>query len=384
MTKLKELLEECEISQRDLARGLKLSPAAVSEIVNHDKWPKSQSKATLQAAIRKQLREAGASESKVKNLFRKAQTKTAKPAEQEDDFMMLSKQGLFPETKRHFTLTADPFDEVCCHEDVFLSSEIRYVREAAFHTARHGGFMAIVGESGSGKSTLRRELIDRIGREKQSVYIMEPYVLGMEDNDKTGKTLKALHIAEAIKAAVAPSEPLMSSPEARFRQLHKILRDSSQTGNAHCLIIEEAHALPIPTIKHLKRFIELEDGFRKLISIILLGQPELKHKLRPSDPQVREVVQRCEMVELKPMNGSLPDYVKFRFKRVGADATKIISEEAVEAIRAKLTGPASRSGANDSLSLVYPLAVNNLITAAMNIAADIGVPIITPEIIAQV
>ena len=298
--------------------------------------------------------------------------------------MLMSKQGLFPETKKHFQLMVNPFDGVRSHEDVFLSSEIRYVREAVYHTARHGGFMAVVGESGSGKSTLRRDLIDRIGRENRAVIIMEPYVLGMEDNDKTGKTLKALHIAEAIKAAVAPSEPLMSSPEARFRQLHKVLRESCQVGNAHCLIIEEAHALPIPTIKHLKRFIELEDGFSKLLSIVLLGQPELKRKLSPTNPQVREVVQRCEVVELKPMNGSLPDYVEHCFTRVNADVSKIITPDAIEAIRAKLTGPSSRSGANDSLSLVYPLSVGNLITAAMNLAADIGAPQVTADIIAQV
>lgn len=270
------------------------------------------------------------------------------------------------------------------HEDVFKSNEIRYVREAFLHTAKHGGFMSIVGESGSGKSTLRRDLVDRINRNNDSVLIIEPYVLGMEDNDKTGKTLKALHIAEAIMAVVAPSASIKSSPEARFRQVHTVLRDSRRAGNSHCLIIEEAHGLSFHTIKHLKRFLELEDGFKKLISIVLLGQPELKQKLSEANPAVREVVQRCEVVELAPMNGSLPEYIRFRFSRIGADADKIITGDAVEALRGKLTGPASRSGSNDSLSLVYPLAVQNLLTAAMNLAADIGAETITPEIIQEV
>jgi type II secretory pathway predicted ATPase ExeA len=383
MTKLKKLLEDKGISQRDLARELGLSPAAVSEMVNHDRWPKTTDTRELQATIRKQLREANADESRVRHLFRKSRKKTINNTVKKEEFM-LKKQGLFPETKKHFSLMGNPFGEVYGHEDVYLSSEIRYVREALYHTAKHGGFMAVVGESGSGKSTLRRDLVDRISREGQAVHIIEPYVLGMEDNDKTGKTLKALHIAEAIMATVAPTEPIKSSPEARFRQLHNVLRDSRRAGQTHCLIIEEAHALPIPTIKHLKRFIELEDGFRKLLSIILLGQPELKQKLSESNPAVREVVQRCEVVELAPMNGSLPDYIKFRFNRVNADATKVITEDAVEALRSKLTGPASRSGAGDTLSLVYPLSVGNLIVAAMNLAARIGAPIITPEIVQQV
>ncbi|MDD3310983.1 AAA family ATPase [Pseudodesulfovibrio sp.] len=384
--RFKVLLDECGLSQRDLARGLGLSPASVNDIVNRDAWPKTLDRPTLEASIRKQLRTAGADEGKVRHLFRpsRAKTTTADTAEPKEEFMLLGKQELFPESKRHFGLHVNPFGEVAGPEDVFLSADIRYVREAMFHTARNGGFVAVIGESGSGKSTLRKELVDRINREGQSVHIIEPYVLAMEDDDRKGKTLKALHIAEAIMGTVAPSEPIKSSPEARFQQLHRVLRDSSRTGCSHCLVIEEAHGLPIPTIKHLKRFLELEDGFRKLLSIILLGQPELKHKLSESNAQVREVVQRCEKIELRPMNGSLPDYVKFRFGRVGADAAKIITDDAIEALRAKLTGPSSRSGAGDSVSLVYPLAVGNVLVAALNLAANIGAPLVTPEIVAQV
>ena len=382
MSNLKRLITEQGLSQRDLAQAVNISPAAINAIVNKGRWPKSMNRRELKKAIEEELRKAGARESEIAAVWKRT-PKTASPAEKEDA-MLLGKQGLFPETKRHFKLVANPFDDITGHDDVFLSKDIRYVREAMYHLARHGGFMAVVGESGSGKSTLRRDLIDRIVREHQNVHIMEPYVLGMEDNDKIGKTLKALHIAEAIMATVAPSEPIKSSPEARFRQLHNVLRDSSRAGQAHCLIIEEAHGLPIPTIKHLKRFLELEDGFKKLMSIILLGQPELRQKLSEANPQVREVVQRCEVVELRPMNGSLPDYIKFKFSRVGADSSDIISDEAVEALRSKLTGPASRSGAGDSVSLVYPLAVGNLVTAAMNLAAEIGAPIVTPDVIFQV
>lgn len=381
MSKLKQLLEEHGISQRQVARSLGLSPAAVSAIVNHNKWPKRERPA-LKARVETQLREAGVPEDQVRAAF--ARKQAARRTAAKEDFMLLRRQGLFPETKRHFGLADDPFGEVQSHEDVFLSNEIRYVREALFHTARHGGFMAVVGESGSGKSTLRRDLIDRIQREGSDVHVIEPYVLGMEDNDKSGRTLKSLHIAEAIMATIAPLEKINGSPEARFRQVHRVLRESRRAGHAHCLIIEEAHGIPITTIKHLKRFLELEDGFRKLISVILLGQTELTHKLSESNHEVREVVQRCEMVTLGAMNGSLPDYVRFRFARIGADVDKVIAPQAVEALRAKLTGPVSRSGAGDSVSLVYPLAVGNMVTAALNLAADIGAPLVTADIINKV
>jgi len=67
--------------------------------------------------------------------------------------------------------------------------------------------------------------------------------------DQKGKTLKATHIAEAIMATVAPLErPKSQTPRRRFRQLHQVLRESHAAGYRHCLVIDEAHSLPIPTI----------------------------------------------------------------------------------------------------------------------------------------
>ncbi len=375
---MKQLIADYGVSQRELAAAVGISPAAMNDIVNRGRWPRKGDKAALQTAIEQTLATKGVP---VEGLWAKGNKKTQATRE---EMMLLRKQNIFQQTRKHFGLLANPFGEVGSHEDVYLSADYRYVREAMYHTARHGGFIAVVGESGSGKSTLRRDLIARLGNEGQMVHIMEPYVLGLEDNDKHGKTLKAIHIAEAIMAQIAPTDRLKQSSEGRFRQLHHKLRESHRTGGRHCLVIEEAHALPTATIKHLKRFLELEDGFAKLISIILLGQPELKHRLSGASPQVREVVQRCEVIEICPMTNCLPDYLRFRFERVGADYNNIFTPEAVTALQDKLTGPASRSGRAGSLSLVYPLAVGNLATAAMNLAANIGAPTVTPEIINQV
>ena len=129
--------------------------------------------------------------------------------------MLLRKQALTQEARRAFNLTRDPFtDDVQDAADVFTSPDVRYVRESMWATARHGGMLAVVGESGAGKSTLRRDLIDRIRRESASMIVCEPYVLGMEENDERGRTLKAAAIAEAVIAAVAPLEKPRRSAEA--------------------------------------------------------------------------------------------------------------------------------------------------------------------------
>jgi type II secretory pathway predicted ATPase ExeA len=389
--KLKDVLAGLRLQQKTLAKALDLSTASVAQLVNHNQWPKSLSADSIKEKVQGFLREHGASQQAIDTAFEIAEPARCTASAPLGDFqsmeeaMLLRRQGLFPAAKKHFSLFRDPFaDDVQSHEDVFVSPDIRYVREAMFQTAKHGGFMAVAGESGAGKSTLRRDLIDRISRESQPIIVIEPYVLGMEDNDQKGKTLKAAHIAEAILNTVAPLENVKRSPEARFRQLHRVLRDSRRAGNSHVLIIEEAHGLSIPTIKHLKRFFELEDGFKKLLSIILIGQTELKLKLSETNHEVREVVQRCEVVELAPLDSRLEEYLKFKLGRLGKPLSEVIDASGVEALRAKLTISTNRRDRRDTVSLLYPLAVGNLLTACMNLAADIGVPTVNADVVREV
>lgn len=391
--KLKQVLVGCKQSQKALATAIGLSPASVAQLVNHGQWPKTLDAEQIKQKVREFLKDSGASQSDMDTAFESEEPERCcalAPVEAsltKEEVMLLRRQGLYPAAKKHFGFFRDPFaDDVQSHEDIFVSPDIRYVREAVFQTSKHGGFMAVIAESGAGKSTIRRDLIDRIGRESHPIIVIEPYVLGMEDNDQKGKTLKAAHIAEAVINTVSPLEHVKRSPEARFRQLHKVLRDSRRAGNSHVLIIEEAHGLSIPTIKHLKRFFELEDGFKKLLSIILIGQPELKLKLSESNHEVREVVQRCEVVELKPLDSRLEEYLKFKFDRINKPLGDVIDQSGIDALRSKLTISTNRRSGNrvDSVSLLYPLAIGNLLTACMNLAAEIGVPKVTADVVREV
>ena len=323
MLKLKAILEEKGISQRKLARLLLVSPAVITNLVNHGLLIKTGTE-QFKTRLTEVLKTLGISTALSELLTEDSPNLDEQSITTEEDTMLLAKQALFPATKKHFSLFNNPFtDEVRSAEEVFSSPDVRYVREALFQTARFGGFMAVVGESGAGKSTLRRDLIERINHDGLPVIVIEPYIIAMEDNDLKGKTLKAAHIAESIINTLAPLESVKRSPEARFRQLHRVLKESARAGNQHILIIEEAHSLPVPTLKHLKRFFELEDGFKKLLSIVLIGQPELKQKLSERNFEVREVVQRCEIVELAPLDNCLEEYVAWRLKAVGRKTADI-------------------------------------------------------------
>ena len=433
MLKLKNVLLKAGCKQADLAKALNVSQATVAQIVNHGEWPKSLDELDLQERICDFLEAKGVAQAELASVFEEVDqadvrerinaflaeigapqgisaadlasvleakvsepravladtaarsVPKSKPATEsnQEESMLLRKQTLYPAARKHFGLFRDPFqDDIQSHEDMYVSPDIRYIREAMFQTAKHGGLLAVVAESGAGKTTLMRDLEDRIVRENQPILLIKPYVLGMEDNDQKGKTLKATHIAEAIMATVAPLERPKSSPEARFRQLHQVLRESHAAGYRHCLVIDEAHSLPIPTIKHLKRFFELELGFKKLLSIILIGQPELKAKLSERNQDVREVVQRCEMVELAPLDGGrLDEYLKFKFDRLGKPIGEVIDPSGIDALRAKLTITSTRRDRPETVSLLYPLAVGNLLTACMNLAAEIGVPTVTADVV---
>lgn len=390
MLKLKQVLIDKGVSLRQLAQMMKVSPATVSQLVNHNQrvkqwadFEENLSKALQCVGIFEPLATLLEVETTGESLATEPVVSVPKTTDEiKDEIMLLAKQALFPATKKHFGLFRDPFaEDIRSAEDVFTSADVRYVREALFQTAKHGGFMAVVGESGAGKSTLRRDLIDRINQENAPIQVIEPYIIAMEDNDVKGKTLKASHIAESIITTLAPLENVKRSPEARFRQLHRVLKESVKSGYSNVLIIEEAHALPIPTLKHLKRFFELEDGFKKLLSIVLVGQPELKLKLSERNTEVREVVQRCEIVELAPLDAELERFVEHKLERVGKQVSDIFEEDTFLAVRQRLVAVNRQK---QSTSLLYPLAVGNLLTAAMNLAESLGIPKVNGQVVMNV
>jgi len=109
--------------------------------------------------------------------------------------------------------------------------------------------------------------------------------------------------------------------------------------------------------------------------VILIGQPELGVKLSEHNPAVREVVQRIEIITLPPLDNELGAYLAHRFKRAQVPLDKVVDQGAIDALRTKLV-PSRGAG-----SLLYPLAVQNALTAAMNRAADLGVPTVTADVV---
>ncbi len=381
---IKELLSDCTPSHRKLAEELGMSPAALSQLLNHGTLPKRRwleirerllSLATAHGKAESDM------EAALKELEQQPASAPDKIAEQEEEPMILRKQTLTMQARQAFGLVRNPFADPETSAEVFMSPDIRFARETLYQAAIGSGFLALVGESGSGKSTLKDELVTRIHTENLPVIIVEPYTLAMADSESQGKPLRSSHIAEAIISTVQPGSKIPSSPEMRFRRLHEILKASHTAGMRHCLIIEEAHDLHRHTLKSLKRFHELKDGLARLLSIILIGQTELEKKLRVTDASVREVVQRCDVVHLTAISDP-GAYLRHRFEYAGADFNAAFSPDGIEEIRANLTvSPDSRG---DGIYMGYPLMIANLATAALNLAASVGEKQVTADVVRMV
>lgn len=385
---LQAILKAKGVTQAELARKLGISPTSVWRLLKMHQLPQNGRAAVLEK-LRGTMCALGVPDDDISRAMAALETdpnKTTDNSEQteekKDDIMALRHHTLSQQARQVFGIFRDPFAQPEQPDDVYLSPSIRYAREALYQAATHGNFLALVGESGSGKSTLRRELIERLDRDNGDVIVIQPYVLTMAQTDNgAGKPLRTSHIIESILHAIDPSTSISSSPEVLARRVHEALQRSSRAGNRHCLIIEEAHDLHPQTLKALKRFYELEDGMRRLLSIILIGQTELALRLSTSAADVREVVQRIDVVQL----GALEDveaFLRFRMKSAGVDADAVFEKDAYRAIKERLL--VSRDNRGTAIDMAYPLAVSNLTAACINEAAAMGFDKVDADLVATV
>ena len=406
MLALRLALERLGIQQKALADSLGLSRSALAQWVNHEHWPAGRDHADLRLAVTEHLAAHGATAGEIAGWWKSIPHEQAaallgpgrgrgKSAGRdpgtlappsEDTLMLLRGTRLTADARAHFGLFRDPFTgEMRAHEDLYITADARLCREAMWQTARLGGMTAIVGESGSGKTTLREDLADRIEREREPLILIQPYVLDMEERSGKRRTLGARDLAAAIVHQLAPHQSVRQDSQARFRQVHQLLADSWRAGNRHCLMIEEAHDLPTATLRHLKRYLELKEGFSPLLSVLLLGQPELGFRLSELDASIREIVQRTEVVHLRPLDAKLPEYLRHKLARQGKRLEDVLTDDGLDAIRARLTVDAGRGRATvGPVSLLYPLAVQNLLAAAMNKAAELGLDRVNADVVGEV
>lgn len=394
---MQEVLQRLSVTQSDMCRAIGISTSSGSRLVSHGKWPALRTRQVHERLVR-WLAEKGAKPDELAQIEPPEEPKEMAPVccehaeaapeepltkEPQEDPMLLRAERLTTEAKEHFGLPRSPFEnDIATRDDVFTCSAMRRARVALMDAALNNGFVALVGESGSGKTTLREELEQRLLDENRPVIVIKPYVLELSPTDPSGRGMKAGQIIEAIITTLAPATPIKSTAQAKAKQAHDLLAASQAAGYAHLLIIEEAHKLPVATLKSLKSVMELKRGMSRLLGVALIGQPELTKVLSDQNPAVREIVQRCEQIEMPALDNDAEAYVGHKFQRMGLTMADVFTDDAMDAMRARLVRMPRGGKARDIVSICYPQVLNNLVVRAMNAAAEAAYPRVDANVIA--
>lgn len=272
-----------------------------------------------------------------------------KTAPQEGPMEIASREPLTLETLAHFGLDEehDPFQEPEDPEDIFQSNRLIRIERALILAIQRHQIVVVCGPAGSGKSTLLRRLYGRLGKDKR-VRLIAPASL-----DRRRVTHAALSVA--IIRDLTGKDTSSLSMEARSELLRTTLEEQDRNCIYPALIIDEAHLLSNDALLAIKQLWDSHTLFRQL-GIILIGQELLKARLR-TDPAIKELTGRTQIIDLPPMGVDTAEYLRWRFARVGANADTIFDAGAYEALAVRGE---------------HALWINNLASNALRYAHGVG------------
>lgn len=213
----------------------------------------------------------------------------------------------------YFGLQKDPFSIAPDPHFLFMSE---MHREALAHLlyglGGGGGFVLLTGEIGAGKTTVCRAFLEQMPAHCAVAYVFNPRLSALE-------LLQT--VCEEFGVQVPPRSPgAAASVKDHVDALNRFLLQAHAEGRQGVLIIDEAQALDAAVLEQLRLLTNLETHERKLLQIVLIGQPELRDMLaRPELEQLAQrVVARCHLPALTA--DETAHYVRHRLAVAGATA----------------------------------------------------------------
>lgn len=214
--------------------------------------------------------------------------------------------------ERPFNVTSDP-------TFFFLSQKHK---EALSHllygVSQRKGVIVLTGEIGTGKTTLCRFLLNQLSRNVKTAFILNPH-------------FSEIQLLEAIIRDFGISLK-SKSRLSLIAELNRFLLNESQAQNNVVLIIDEAQNLKPSLLEQVRLLSNLETEKDKLLQVILVGQPELNHRLNLYD--LRQLRQRIMVrYHITPLEiDEIKNYIYHRLSIAGANNRIEFTDEAIKAV----------------------------------------------------
>ena len=187
------------------------------------------------------------------------------------------------------------------------------------------GNTLLVGEAGTGKTTLIRTALDRQPARVHCVHVQNPALARDE-------------FVEMLAVRFKLSERARGSKTALLLELEDVLRNRDDAGESTVLVVDEAQSLPRDILEEIRLLANIETNERKLLSVILAGQPEVTDLL--NDAALRQLKQRIALrCELRPLSlQETAGYLAGRIRAAGGVGAQVFTREAVTLVHERSLG----------------------------------------------
>jgi general secretion pathway protein A len=180
------------------------------------------------------------------------------------------------------------------------------------------GFILLTGEVGAGKTTLCRAVLEQLGDTVATALILNP-------------VLSSIQLLRAVLHELGLDD--RGNDRLRLtRRLNEFLLAQTHAGRDVALFIDEAQDLSDELLEEVRLLSNLETDDRKLLQIVLIGQPELRARLQR--PALRQLRQRITVrYHLGPLDRQETEaYIQHRLTVAGANGRPTFTARAIGAV----------------------------------------------------